>query len=280
MLTFDEYWESHTVSYYSLEWHRLAKIIFPELINRAKLGKTWTYSEIGQWLLNNGHTTKNYTIGNSATKIGRPAGLIGEYCSAMNLPPLSAIIVHKDNKFLVPGDGCYNFINPIFGTAFTTRISSGTSGAKLPQLVDEKRELTAIVKKVLKLVTEYDMWDFAFDDEISIRDLDTGVAEGDKKIKRHFFRERNPGLVAKKKSSVVGDLKCVVCDFVFSEKYGDIGNGFIECHHTIPISQDDREKTKLEDLELVCSNCHRMIHKNNPPYTIDEMKLIVYSNRN
>jgi putative restriction endonuclease len=36
----------------------------------------------------------------------------------------------------------------------------------------------------------------------------------------------------------------------------------IECHHSIPISQmDDNQKTKIQDIIMVCSNCHRMLHR-------------------
>lgn len=58
-----------------------------------------------------------------------------------------------------------------------------------------------------------------------------------------------------------GRLYCEVdgCGFDFYDKYGII---FAEVHHTTPVShyQSEGDITKLEDLKIVCSNCHRMIH--------------------
>jgi len=49
--------------------------------------------------------------------------------------------------------------------------------------------------------------------------------------------------------------------FRFFTKYGAIGKGLIDVHHTklvhILIESDI---TKLEDLALLCANCHRVMH--------------------
>ncbi|MEO5325233.1 HNH endonuclease [Mesorhizobium sp. CC13] len=43
---------------------------------------------------------------------------------------------------------------------------------------------------------------------------------------------------------------------------GPHGEGFIEVHHLQPLhTLVDGGKTRLGDLVLVCSNCHRMIHR-------------------
>lgn len=66
-----------------------------------------------------------------------------------------------------------------------------------------------------------------------------------------------------------GKISCQCCSFNFSDFYGeDIGKGFIEIHHTKPIfkyEDDDIENTlkrAVTNLIPVCSNCHRMIHRN------------------
>jgi predicted HNH restriction endonuclease len=30
--------------------------------------------------------------------------------------------------------------------------------------------------------------------------------------------------------------------------------------------------TRIDDLAIVCANCHRVIHLNNPPYTLDDVR--------
>ncbi|HEU4790281.1 MAG TPA: HNH endonuclease [Flavobacterium sp.] len=105
------------------------------------------------------------------------------------------------------------------------------------------------------------------------------AAEGKYKEVLHKLRERDRTLVNKKKVST-NPLVCECCTFDFSKKYSDLGNGFIECHHIIPINKGERI-TRLEHLALVCSNCHRMLHrknKNNDYYTVEELKDIIKKN--
>ncbi|WP_236721413.1 HNH endonuclease [Trichormus sp. NMC-1] len=67
---------------------------------------------------------------------------------------------------------------------------------------------------------------------------------------------------------------CYVCGFNFEKKYGEIGQGFIHVHHLIPLSEIDQEYEvdPIKDLRPVCPNCHAMIHRKNPPYTIEQIK--------
>lgn len=95
----------------------------------------------------------------------------------------------------------------------------------------------------------------------------------------HRSLERKPGIVRRKKrqvQKVKGRLQCECCGFDFEEAYGERGEGFIECHHKKPISGiKSGEKTTLEDLSLVCSNCHRMIHRSRPWLTIDQVRKLL-----
>ncbi|WP_180237320.1 HNH endonuclease [Priestia megaterium] len=73
---------------------------------------------------------------------------------------------------------------------------------------------------------------------------------------------------------------CKACGFNFEEKYGALGKGFIHVHHIVPVSQlgSDYEINPEKDLVPLCPNCHAMIHKQNPPYSVEELKLIILSN--
>lgn len=68
--------------------------------------------------------------------------------------------------------------------------------------------------------------------------------------------------------------KCAVCGMDFEKVYGEVGRGFIHVHHTIPISSigKDYEIDPEHDLVPVCPNCHTMLHKKEPPYTIAELR--------
>jgi len=102
-----------------------------------------------------------------------------------------------------------------------------------------------------------------------IPDEDEEEAEEGRLLTRvHRYRERDRKIVANKKQKVLKETKrlaCDVCGFDFQERYGKRGEGYIECHHTKPVSElDAHSKTKLSDLALVCSNCHKMIHRRKP----------------
>jgi 5-methylcytosine-specific restriction protein A len=102
------------------------------------------------------------------------------------------------------------------------------------------------------------------------------VKEGQVLYKLHKVRERDRKIIEAKKKKVLkekGELKCEACDFNFEKTYGDLGKGYIECNHLIPLSNFQVSKeTKLDDLALLCSNCHRMIHKDLSISTIKEFK--------
>ncbi len=67
---------------------------------------------------------------------------------------------------------------------------------------------------------------------------------------------------------------CAVCSFDFEKTYGEIGKGFIHVHHLTPVSQIGKtyQVDPLKDLIPVCPNCHSMLHKQEPPLTIFELK--------
>jgi len=109
-------------------------------------------------------------------------------------------------------------------------------------------------------------------------DEETEFPEGKVLYRQHKSRERNRGLISKAKQIAQqnGNLKCSVCNFDFYERYGDLGKGYIECHHTIPVSEyTQNAKTKVSDLSLVCSNCHRMLHRRRPWLTISELSSLI-----
>ena len=99
-------------------------------------------------------------------------------------------------------------------------------------------------------------------------------SEGKVSYKLHKRYERNRKVVRKAKSKFWkkhGYYKCAACGFRFDEAYGSRGKKFIEGHHTKPISEmKSGEKTKVQDIALLCANCHRMIHKK-PLITIAEL---------
>lgn len=92
-------------------------------------------------------------------------------------------------------------------------------------------------------------------------------AEGNPKRVSHLKRERASGLSQAKKASFKrqhGKLFCEKCNLDPVEEFGgEFGEACIEVHHR-EISVEDMEadhKTRLEDLECLCANCHRVVHR-------------------
>lgn len=104
-------------------------------------------------------------------------------------------------------------------------------------------------------------------------DQSKSIIEGNPRLVAHLRRERNAAIVNQKKAAVLresGKLCCEVCGFDFKEVYGDIGDGFCEVHHIQPLHKSDGNvKTELNDLAIICSNCHRIIHRMEPMPKVD-----------
>jgi len=103
--------------------------------------------------------------------------------------------------------------------------------------------------------------------------------EGRVLFRAHRSRERNRALVKKAKALALkkyGKLSCEVCGFEFGAHYGELGVDYIECHHIVPIAQiAPGTKTKIADLCLLCSNCHRMVHKRRPWLAVGDLKALL-----
>lgn len=150
-------------------------------------------------------------------------------------------------------------------------------GNKLEEVVwaeyaDNRVELKKLVATILD-VTQVSTRKYAplmpDDDLIEAR-------EGQLLTRVHRYRERNVTIVKRKKDSYLkqhGHLCCEACGFDFQATYGERGEGFIECHHTRPVSElAASQTTKLADLILLCANCHRMVHAARPWWTIEELR--------
>jgi 5-methylcytosine-specific restriction protein A len=76
-------------------------------------------------------------------------------------------------------------------------------------------------------------------------------------------------------------LICIGCGFDFHKFYGEVGQNFIIVHHTTPVSQlgDEYVLNPETDLIPLCANCHAMIHRQNPPFTVQQLRTIIKEKR-
>lgn len=99
--------------------------------------------------------------------------------------------------------------------------------------------------------------------------------EGERQVREASYFKRNSRLVKDAKAKF--GFICQICDFDFELVYGkELGYGFIECHHKNPLYENDENyPSTLEEVCVVCSNCHRMLHRTKPAMKPERLKEIL-----
>ena len=109
-------------------------------------------------------------------------------------------------------------------------------------------------------------------------DAELSAIEGAERLALVRHRKREQSLrdakVAEARKIRNGKLICEVpkCGFDFEAVYGELGRDYAQVHHLKPLA--DRTKpsqTKLEDLAVVCANCHAMIHRGGKYRPLDKL---------
>lgn len=134
----------------------------------------------------------------------------------------------------------------------------------------ERRSLSGSFKRI------HEEWHHRSDDELEafVLGLQAGMTETEDPLARlpearteggeHVYisirRERDPQL--RDDALAIHGFDCMGCGFNFEKAYGDLGKGFIEVHHIVPLADAGKSITDPStDLIVLCSNCHRMVHR-------------------
>mgnify|MGYP002631522016 CR=1 FL=1 len=93
----------------------------------------------------------------------------------------------------------------------------------------------------------------------------SSATEGDRKLRSHFVRERSPRLRADKLKAFRAShdkLHCEICAEEVGEGYPEAYRDKVfEVHHRAPLSAaSEPVRTTLDDLAILCANCHRSVH--------------------
>jgi predicted HNH restriction endonuclease len=89
--------------------------------------------------------------------------------------------------------------------------------------------------------------------------------EGERRVQLHMAIERDRAFRNKKITNFLakhGRLFCELCAFNFQTAYPFLKRDIIEVHHVVPLSDlNSGTIIELDDLMLLCSNCHTAVHQ-------------------
>ena len=99
-----------------------------------------------------------------------------------------------------------------------------------------------------------------------------GFKEGVAKVTRTIRYERDRRNRAA--AIAIHGTACLACGLEFGRVYGEVADGFIEVHHTVPLAKagEDYIVNPAKDLVPLCPNCHAVAHRRDPPLTVDEIR--------
>lgn len=192
-------------------------------------------------------------------------------------------------------DYIYNYSNLIQGKLFTRTTNiygteyflrkiyeeNGVNGLQnallsLSQHIDYYEEKSgSSVKKGKDIYNKYvKLIDHIPSNIVYADEVNPNIEYAEGKTKQVLVNSYERNQIARKRCIEYFGFNCQVCDFNFKDKFGEIGVEFIHVHHKIDISTIGKEYSvnPLTDLIPVCPNCHAMLHKRTPAYSIEELK--------
>jgi len=168
--------------------------------------------------------------------------------------------------------------DPEFAAAGKTGLTRGNKDEELVwnEFSKDPTRLAAVVQAIrLAVEQQTDVNELGGMDEPDIQEAE----EGRVLTRLHRVRERSRKLVEAAKAAALkkhGRLACEACGFEFSAKYGEVGFGLIDVHHTKPVhTLLEGDKTRLQDLALLCANCHRVVHSSRRWLSIEQVAQLI-----
>lgn len=223
------------------------------------------------------------------------------YLNKMSLSEGTEILKNLGMKKSSSLDYIYAYSNLAQGKLFTRTMNSFGINYYLEQILNEKgvnglktalrafyqhieyyEEVSgASVKKGREIYDKYyelvrnDFGETIFPNEV---ETDRKYFEG--KTKQVIVNSYERNQLARQECIEHFGLNCQVCNFNFEEKFGELGQNFIHVHHLLDISIIGKEYSvnPKTDLIPVCPNCHAMLHKKKPAFTISELKTLMKNN--
>lgn len=114
-----------------------------------------------------------------------------------------------------------------------------------------------------------------------VTESDLIAIEGDPRMYFHLRRERDPAISEAKRQAIKamhGKLSCESCAFTTPAAFPGFEGELCEIHHRLPLAfASEPVKTSLNDLAVLCPNCHRAIHRITPLMSVEEFRLCFFT---
>lgn len=184
------------------------------------------------------------------------------------------LTIKQKKAFTIWLDDIYLYITPLSsGSERQTRLSTvekvynynKSSGS---YITSDYTDFTLHSSYILSLLDSFYKQQLRFETYKSIDD--ESAIEGYKLDLLILKTTRNQKLATKAK--LRDKYTCQVCSYKvkINETY------VIDCHHTNPLAITGETKTELDTLVCLCPNCHRVAHLKSPPYTVLELKELIF----
>jgi len=157
------------------------------------------------------------------------------------------------------------------------------SMSDLPEELALRTDLQAIIRAYRVLAHRENTDDLELQRE-AVEEFNLASATSVTEIRKYTFHKRvERNSVAVKQVKEFHGLNCQACGLNFFERYGSIGEGFIEAHHLRAISSLEEgiavDYDIAEDFAVLCANCHRMIHRSSEPNNLAAFRALVRSRK-
>lgn len=267
----------------------IAEILIERANKASKIQDLWiTYGDLGKELKDR----YKINIGNLKS-LGTPLGELSQLCyQKFGLPHISCMVINKDKW--APGPGFFEMLaasrgikkiakenrDIVWRQELNAVLACNDWQCLLDHLNNNQLQDRCIKMDTGNKINSNDESKVSTEDRIEFEE-DITYSEGKTKITTNTVKVRSS--VAPKiakavfKSKNEDKLFCQICGFNFFDVYGQVGNDYIEAHHINYLSITGEIETRLEDLIMLCANCHRIIHRSN--VSVDELRKIVVERR-
>ena len=140
-------------------------------------------------------------------------------------------------------------------------------------LLSQSDVLNARLSQPNQIKTEISTNSQNFSDATIVATPPNPAQDGRLVLTKHYRRERSPKLRKQKlqqQRDTEGFNYCEACKE--NASYCCEPEKILEVHHSVPLHHAETQvETKLEDLMILCANCHRAIHAIGSPKDVSEL---------